>query len=121
MIKINKNTMDIEVTAGDTATFSFSVKNKDTGKSFLNDGDTITFTLKEQNTGLPVLTPIVVTEFPNDEVIIPITATDTASLIPEHTYIYDIVLTRADGTVDTLNPTDKFFSYFTVKRGVKNG
>lgn len=120
MIKINKNTMDIEVTAGDTATFSFSVKNKDTGRSFLNDGDTVTFTLKEQNTGDEILQKII-TEFDDGLVIVPISAEETASLIPEHTYIYDLVLTRNDGTVDTLNPTDKFFSYFTVKRGVKNG
>lgn len=120
MIKINKNTMDIEVTAGDTANFSFTVKNKDTGKSFLNDGDTITFTLKVQNTGAIVLQKVI-TEFNDGVVLIPISATETSNLTPELTYVYDLVLTRSDGTVDTLNPTDKFFSYFTVKRGVMNG
>lgn len=121
MIKINKNTMDIEVTHGDTATFSFSVKNKDTGKSFLNSGDTITFTLKEQNTGAVILQKVI-TEFEDGLVIVPITAEEvTTNLSPETTYVYDLVLTRSDGTVDTLNPTDKFFSYFTVKRGVLNG
>lgn len=120
MIKINKNTMDIEVTAGDTGTFSFSVKSKDTGRSFLNDGDTVTFTLKEQNTGAVVYQQII-TEFEDGLVVVPIPATKTAELTPELTYVYDLVLTRSDGTVDTLNPTDKFFSYFIVKRGVLNG
>lgn len=120
MIKINKNTMDIEVTSGDTGTFSFSVKNKDTGKSFLNEGDTITFTLKEQNTGTVILQKVI-TEFDDGLVVVPISASETANLTPELTYVYDLVLTRSDGTVDTLNPTDKFFSYFTVKRGVMNG
>ncbi len=64
----------------------------------------------------------VITEFEDGLVVVPITAAEvTTYLSPETTYVYDLVLTRSDGTVDTLNPTDKFFSYFTVKRGVLNG
>ena len=39
MIKINKNTLDAELVQGDTGTFSFSIVDANTGKTFVNHID----------------------------------------------------------------------------------
>ena len=57
-----------------------------------------------------------ITEFTNGTATIPIESEDTINM-DSGTYIYDIVVNRSDGTVDTLTPNGQ--AYFTLKKGVR--
>ena len=124
MIKFNNVTLDAEMVLGDTGTFSLTPKLD--GDTYLTTDDTVYFTVKERkkvidpDTGREVPAPIklqkTITEFVDGTVTIPIEPSDT-STFDAGTYIYDIVVVRADGTVDTLTPNGQ--AYFTLKKGVK--
>lgn len=115
MIKLNKNTLDAELVQGDTGTFSFSIVDANTGKTFVNPGDEVWFTLKKI-IDQSVIIQKKISEFPNDIVTIPLPPSETKELEAGN-YIYDLKLIRSDGNVDTLNP-NRPHSNFTVKKGV---
>ncbi len=122
MIKFNNVTLDAEMVLGDTGTFSITPKLD--GDTYLTDGDTLYFTVKERRSKgssdktEQELTKITktITTFDNGTATIPIEPSDTSSLAAG-TYIYDIKITRGDGTVDTLTPNGQ--AYFTLKKGVR--
>lgn len=116
MITINKNTLDMQVVQGDTGTFSFSLIDKNTGESFIKDGDSIWFTLKKL-IDESVIIQKEIREFPDGIVTIPLTPEETSD-IEKGNYIYDLKLVRSDGNVDTLNP-NRPYSNFSVKKGAK--
>ena len=59
-----------------------------------------------------------VTTFEDGKAEVIITPSETENLEIGN-YIYDLVMVRADGTVDSLIPGGKDTAYFSVKRGVK--
>lgn len=117
MVTINKDTLDMETIRGNTASFAFKFTNKTNNLSMFSDGDTVYFTIR-RNVGSPVLLQKTCTSFPDGVCTIEVTPEETQAL-EEGNYIYDLVLYRADGTVDTLNPNRKYSNY-SVKKGVKN-
>lgn len=117
MVIINKDTLDMETIRGNTASFSFKCKNKTNGLSMFKDGDSVYFTIRKIIGGDALLQKICNT-FPNDICTIEVSPAETQAL-DEGNYIYDLVLQRASGEVDTLNPNRKYSNY-SVKKGVKN-
>lgn len=117
MVIINKDTLDMETIRGNTASFAFKCTNKTNGLSMFKDGDTVYFTIRKIIGGNSILQKTC-TEFPNGVCTIEITPEETQAL-DEGNYIYDLVLNRSDGNVDTLNPNRKYSNY-SVKKGVKN-
>ncbi len=114
MIKINPNTLDMELVQGNTGTFSFSIMNNNTNLSFIKEGDVIQFTLKKI-IDQSIIIQKNITEFPNGIVTVELTPTETKQF-EEGNYIYSLKLLRSDGNVDTLNP-NRPYSNFTVKKG----
>jgi len=82
-----------------------------------SDGDTVYFTLRKKIGG-NILLQKSCNEFPDGICTIEIAPEETQAL-DEGNYIYDLILQRALGDVDTLNPNRKY-SNFSVKKGVKN-
>jgi len=117
MVTINKDTLDMETIRGNTASFSFKCTNKTNGLSMFQDGDTLYFTIRKI-IGNEIVLQKTCTEFPDDICTIEVSPAETQA-IDEGNYIYDLVLNRASGEVDTLNPNRKYSNY-TVKKGVKN-
>ena len=116
MIKFNSVTLDAEMVLGDTGTFSITPKLD--GNTYLSDGDTVYFTVrvrKPQPGDVPKIQKTITT-FEDGTATIPIEPSDMVNIEPG-TYIYDIVVNRSDGTVDTLTPNGQ--AYFAVKKGVK--
>ena len=115
MIKFNKITLDAEMVRGDTGTFSFSITNKSTNQSMLQEGDSVWFTVKKIQ-GEEIVIQKEITAFPNGVVTIPLEPDETKNLEPIN-YIYDLKLIRKDGNVDTLTP--KAHANFSLTKGVK--
>jgi len=114
MIKFNNVTLDAEMVLGDTGTFSITPKLD--GSKYLDTGDTVTFTVRERKNKTTYKIRKIVTEFDDGTVTIPILPSDTSSM-DAGTYVYDIVIERSDGTVDTITPNGQ--AYFNLKKGVK--
>lgn len=114
MIKFNSVTLDAEMVLGDTGTFSITPKLD--GNTYLADGDTVYFTVRERKGEQNTKIYKTITEFTNGTATIPIESEDTINM-EAGTYIYDIVVNRSDGTVDTLTPNGQ--AYFALKKGVK--
>lgn len=117
MVIINKDTLDMETIRGNTASFAFKCINKINNSSLFKDGDTVYFTIRKIIGGNAILQKTCNT-FPDDICTIEVSPLETQSL-DEGNYIYDLVLERASGDVDTLNPNRKYSNY-SVKKGVKN-
>ena len=100
---------------GNTGTFSIAPKIN--GEYVLKDGDHVCFTLRKikDNT---ILLQKDITEFNNGIAEIIIEPSDTTNFELGN-YIYDLVMVRADGTVDSLIPGGRDTAYFSIKRGVK--
>lgn len=113
MIKFNSVTLDAEMVLGDTGTFSITPKLD--GNTYLTDGDIVYFTVRKRKDRSEVLQKIVTT-FEDGTCTIPLLPEDTSTK-DAGTYIYDIVVIRSDGTVDTLTPNGQ--AYFALKKGVK--
>jgi hypothetical protein len=120
MIKFNSVTLDAEMVLGDTGTFSITPKLD--GNTYLTTGDKLYFTVREkklkpgETERIPKITKEITT-FDNGTATIPIEPNDTLENMSAGTYVYDIVVVRGDGTVDTLTPNGQ--AYFTLKKGVK--
>jgi len=117
MVIINKDTLDMETIRGNTASFAFKCTNKINRLSMFSDGDTVYFTIRKIIGGNAILQKTC-TEFPDDICTIEVSPAETQAL-DEGNYIYDLILHRAGGEVDTLNPNRKYSNY-SVKKGVKN-
>ena len=117
MVIINKDTLDMETIRGNTASFAFKCTNKTNNSSMFGDGDTVYFTIRKKIGG-DVILQKTCNEFPTGVCTIDVSPEDTQAL-DEGNYIYDLLLYRANGDVDTLNPNRKYSNY-SVKKGVKN-
>jgi hypothetical protein len=117
MVIINKDTLDMETIRGNTASFAFKCKNTANNSSLFKDGDTVYFTIRKVIGGNAILQKTCST-FPDGVCTIEVSPAETQAL-DEGNYIYDLVLVRASGAVDTLNPNRKYSNY-SVKKGVKN-
>ena len=112
--------MDIEIIRRDTGPISVRPKVKGTRDEYLlTDGATLYFTLRKLKDRQIVLSKTA-TEFEDGIGSIVLESEDTANL-DLGTYIYDLVVIRADGTRDTLIPQGKGSLYFVIKEGVKQG
>ena len=117
MVIINKDTLDMETIRGNTASFAFKCTNKRNNSSLFKDGDTVYFTIRKVIGGNAMLQKMCST-FPDGVCTIEVSPQETQAL-DEGNYIYDLILHRASGVVDTLNPNRKYSNY-SVKKGVKN-
>lgn len=115
MIRINPNTLDAEMVRGNTGTFS--VRPKINGEYVLKDGDHLYFTVRKIK-DKTILMQKDITTFENGKAEIVINPTDTQNFELGN-YIYDLVMIRSDGTVDSLIPGGRDTAYFSIKRGVK--
>lgn len=103
----------------DTGVLPVRPKIKGTEDYLLTDGATLYFTLRKLKDSQIILRKET-TEFEDGWGAITLESTDTADL-EEGTYIYDLVVIRADGTRDTLLPEGRDCLYFVIKKGVKQG
>lgn len=100
---------------GNTGTFT--VRPTVNGETVLQDGDHLYFTLRKIKDN-KILVQKDVTEFEDGKAEVIINPSDTENLEIGN-YIYDLVITRGDGTVDSLIPGGRDTAYFSIKRGVK--
>lgn len=117
-IRINPTTLDAEMVRGNTGTFS--VRPKINGEIALKDGDYLYFTvrrIKALANEAPIITKTIST-FEDGRADIVITPEDTKNLDLGN-YIYDLVMERSDGSIDSLIPGGRDTAYFCLKRGVK--
>ena len=115
MIRINPRTLDAEMVRGNTGTFSIAPKIN--GEYVLQEGDHIWFTLRKVKDNR-ILIQKDITTFNDGVAEIVINPSDTENLEIGN-YIYDLVMVRGDGSVDSLIPGGKDTAYFSIKRGVK--
>ena len=115
MIRINPKTLDAEMVRGNTGTFSVRPKIK--GEYALKDGDHLYFTIRKIK-DRTILLQKDITEFEDGEAEVVINPEDTDDFEIGN-YIYDLVMIRSDGTVDSLIPGGRDSAYFSIKRGVK--
>ena len=111
--------MDIEMIKRDTGPISVRPKVKGSGDYLLTDGATLYFTLRKLKDEQIIMTKST-TEFEDGIGSIILESSDTSG-IEIGTYIYDLVVVRADGTRDTLIPQGRSSLYFVIKEGVKQG
>ena len=104
MIVIGTN---ISMIRGDTESILVSVKDSEGFEVALENGDIVYLTIKDNiNTDNKALQKIV-TEFPGGRALIEISSDDTKDLKVKE-YIYDIQLTKIDGSVTTIVKPSKF-------------
>lgn len=115
MIRINTRTLDAEIVKGNTA--SFSVRPKINGEYALQEGDELWFTLRKVKDNQKLIQKCI-TNFDEGKADISLSVAETDSL-EEGNYIYDLVMVRSDGSVDSLIPEGRDYAYFSVKKGVK--
>lgn len=95
MKKVSNN--KITLTRGDTCRIKLSLKDS-SGNDFVpDDGDVIRFAAKRYYTDPE---PVIYIIVPNDTLILEIKPEDTKNL-DFGTYVYDMQITFADGTIDT--------------------
>jgi len=95
MKKVSNN--KITLTRGDTCRIKLSLKDS-SGNDFVpGDGDVIRFAAKRYYTDPE---PVIYIIVPNDTLILEIKPEDTKNL-DFGTYVYDMQITFADGTIDT--------------------
>lgn len=99
MVRLRKN--NIIMTHGDTLDVVLSLVDRCGKKYVPATGDTIRFALKKEYSDID---PIMVKNIPIDTMRLRIESTETKELEQPGVYVYDIQLTMADGTVDTVIP-----------------
>lgn len=98
---------NMTMTRGDSEVIVIECSLEDgTAMPFL-EGDTVYFTVKETIRDEEKVLQKVITEFTDGKAIINIEPEDTKSLLFK-TYVYDVQLTTAEGTVRTIIPPSKF-------------
>lgn len=100
---------------GNTGTFS--VRPRINGETVLQEGDHLYFTVRKIK-DRTILLEKDITDFEDGKAEIIITPEDTDDFEIGN-YIYDLVMVRSDGTVDSLIPGGRDTAYFSIKRGVK--
>ncbi len=100
---------------GNTGTFS--VRPKINGEPVLKDGDHLYFTVRKIKDN-KILLQKDITTFEDGKAEIIINPSDTKNFELGN-YIYDLVMERSDGTVDSLIPGGRDTAYLSIKRGVK--
>lgn len=100
---------------GNTGTFS--VRPKINGEYALKDGDHLWFTVRKIK-DKTILLQKDITTFEDGKAEIVISPSDTENFELGN-YIYDLVMVRSDGSVDSLIPGGRDTAYFSIKRGVK--
>lgn len=115
MISIDKRTLNSSMVRGTTG--AFSIRPKIDGENVLKEGDHVYFTVRKGK-DKPIVLQKDVTVFEDGAAEIVINPSDTANFEIGN-YIFDIQMTRADGTVDSLIPGNRDIAYLTIKRGAK--
>ena len=105
-IYIEGNTT-ISITRGDSKTIPLEFELEDGTTIPFNAGDIVYFTVKDNAYTNEKQFQIIITDFPNNVAYIEIHPTHTKSLKYKK-YVYDLQVTRADGTVTTLIPASDF-------------
>jgi len=98
---------DITMIRGDSEVMTVSCVDTDGVAIPLVTGDIIYFTVKQSTGTLTKELQKVITEFTDGKAIIEIIPSDT-KLLNFRQYVYDIQLTKANGTVTTIIPSSKF-------------
>ena len=98
---------DIEMIRGDTEAIRIGVQDAGSLKVDLVDGDVVHFTVKTDPNTEAIILQKIVSEFIEGEALITIYPQDTSGL-QFRSYVYDIQLTRANGTVKTIVPVSIF-------------
>ena len=98
---------NIKMIRGDSESITVTLADTDGNTLDFEEGDTIFFTVKESVHTAKIIFQNIVVEFDNGEAIIEILPEDTNQLRPKE-YVYDIQLTRADGSVTTIIKPSKF-------------
>ena len=88
---------NITLTRGDSLTAKISIFNQDGSEYIPVQGDSVRFAMKANYSDH---SPLLVKDIPIDSLILSIKPEDT-KLLSFGKYVYDIQLTRADGSVDT--------------------
>lgn len=100
----NDKTISLSMVRGDTEAFSIDLTKKD-GSNIVDlpfqSGDTVYFTVKKSTRHTEFLLQKIITDFPEGIAFIPINPKDT-KFLTYGTYVYDIQVTFADGTVKTI-------------------
>jgi len=104
-MKITRN--NISMIRGDSETITVSCKDSNKADIPLVTGDTVYFTIKNTVNDIEKILQKVITEFVNGTAIIPISPEDTKTL-DFSTYVYDIQLKFADGTIKTIITPSEF-------------
>lgn len=107
---MNTDGTNLEMIRGDTEVLVVSCTNSEGDPIDFEAGDRIYFTVKEDTTTEIIIFQKIITEFTDGKAIITILPEDTKSLEFKN-YMYDIQLTKADGTVTTIVPV----SFFTIR------
>lgn len=94
----------IEVTRGDTPSLHVTLRNVDGSAYELQDGDTLTFTMKK--TARPC-EPVMVQKVMDAETGTTFRLEETETTVPCGTYVYDVELRTAGGSVCTVVKPDK--------------
>ena len=91
----------IRLTRGDTAKISFELFDEDGNEYVPQAGDEMRFAMKKYYTDDE---PVVEIDIDMETMTLTIEPSDTDGLDMPFTYVYDIQVTLADGTVDTVVP-----------------
>jgi len=102
MLDIDTNN-NITLTRGDSASISVALKNPDGTDYTLQSGDSLLFTVKHNC----ITENIVIQKDISEDGIINLIPTDTNTLL-YGVYFYDVQLTRANGSVNTVIPPRDF-------------
>ena len=103
-VAVLKNNV-IAMTRGDTLNTKLTILDQNGAKYVPVDGDSIRFALKADYNDSEVLIEKVI---PLDTLMLHLDSQDTKSLKQPCDYVYDIQITLADGTVDTIIPKGTF-------------
>lgn len=101
------NETNISMIRGDSETITVYCEDNNGAKVNFETGDTIYLTVKQSVNSERKILQKIITEFVNGEAIIEIFPEDTKDF-SFRAYVYDIQLTRADGTVTTIIPPSDF-------------
>lgn len=98
---------NMTMTRGDSEVITIECFLEDGTKMPFLEGDIVYFTVKETIHDEEKVLQKIITEFTDGKAIINIEPEDTKSLLFK-TYVYDVQLTRAEGTVTTVIPPSNF-------------
>ena len=104
-MKVDGN--NITMTRGDSEAISIFCRNEDLTIVPLVTGDKIYFTVKVNVYQEIIILQKIITTFTDGKAIVVIVPLDTKDL-EFRSYVYDVQITRADGTVSTIIPPSKF-------------